>query len=88
MEVKATNLDFKLEFIFEAKTIMLENTQTCQNQYYVFRMTFVSQKSESNHALHTWNNKNREWIHLNAWEVKTSALCIYNENITIKIPEL
>lgn len=51
MEAKATNPNFKLESILEAKSFQLENTQICQNQFYVSRITFGSSKSETKHAL-------------------------------------
>jgi hypothetical protein len=44
-------IDF-LEAIFE-------NTETCQNHFYVYRIAFVSHKSESKHAINVYLS---EWF--------------------------
>jgi hypothetical protein len=36
--IKAKNPGFKIESIMEAKSILLKSNQTCQNQFYTFRI--------------------------------------------------
>jgi hypothetical protein len=51
LESIAINSSLKLERIIEAKSILFENIQTCQNQFYVSRINF---ESEIKHAAYVF----------------------------------
>lgn len=47
---KCFKSQLQVEIHSRDKVILLENTTTCKNQFYVSRVTFIFHKSESKHA--------------------------------------
>lgn len=50
LEAKVKNLNFKVRINLEAKSILLHNIQTYQNQLYISRITFDSPKIKVEHS--------------------------------------
>jgi hypothetical protein len=56
---RAKSSKFELHLRIDFLEAIFENTETCQNQFYVYRIAFVSHKSESKHAINVYLS---EWL--------------------------
>lgn len=64
LKSKASISCFKLESIPEAKSILLESNQTCQNQFHTSRINFDSSKSGTNYQtyIELWQSAKARWL--------------------------